>query len=66
MGASNPGDIAYLAGIAQPDVAVITNIGPAHLQGFVDEEGVARAKGELYASLPEKWYSGNECGGTLA
>jgi len=54
MGASNPGDIAYLADIAKPDVAVITNIGPAHLQGFVDEEGVARAKGELYASLPEK------------
>lgn len=54
MGASNPGDIAYLAGIAEPDVAVITNIGPAHLQGFVDVEGVARAKGELYASLPEK------------
>jgi UDP-N-acetylmuramoyl-tripeptide--D-alanyl-D-alanine ligase len=53
MGASNPGDIAYLAGIAQPDVAVITNIGPAHLQGFVDEEGVARAKGELFAALPE-------------
>ena len=52
MGASNPGDIAYLADIAKPDVGVITNIGPAHLQGFVNEEGVARAKGELYASLP--------------
>jgi len=52
MGASNPGDIAYLAGIAQPQVGVVTNIGPAHLQGFVNEEGVARAKGELYASLP--------------
>ncbi len=53
MGASNPGDIAYLADIARPDVGVITNIGPAHLQGFVDVEGVARAKGELYASLTE-------------
>jgi len=53
MGASNPGDIAYLAGISRPDVGVITNIGPAHLQGFVDMEGVARAKGELYASLAE-------------
>lgn len=52
MGASNPGDIAYLVGIARPDVAVITNIGPAHLQGFVNEEGVALAKGELYAALP--------------
>jgi UDP-N-acetylmuramoyl-tripeptide--D-alanyl-D-alanine ligase len=53
MGASNPGDIAYLAKIARPDIGVITNIGPAHLQGFITEEGVARAKGELYASLAE-------------
>jgi len=53
MGASNPGDIAYLAGIARPDVGLITNIGPAHLQGFINVEGVARAKGELYVSLPQ-------------
>ncbi|MDX2416338.1 MAG: UDP-N-acetylmuramoyl-tripeptide--D-alanyl-D-alanine ligase [Xanthomonadales bacterium] len=51
MGASNPGDIAYLAGIAKPDVGVITNIGPAHLQGFINIQGVARAKGELFAAL---------------
>lgn len=54
MGASNPGDIAYLAGIAKPDVGVITNIGPAHLQGFINVEGVARAKGELFTALPRK------------
>ncbi len=52
MGASKAGDIAYLAKIARPDVGLITNIGPAHLQGFGDEEGVAKAKGELFASLP--------------
>ena len=52
MGASYPGDIAYLAGITRPDVGVITNIGPAHLQGFITMEGVARAKGELFAALP--------------
>ncbi len=52
MGASNPGDIAYLADIARPDIGVITNIGPAHLQGFISVEGVAQSKGELYASLP--------------
>jgi UDP-N-acetylmuramoyl-tripeptide--D-alanyl-D-alanine ligase len=52
MGASNPGDIAYLADIAQPDVGLITNIGPAHLQGFINIEGVARAKGELFSALP--------------
>ena len=53
MGASKPGDISYLCGIARPDVGLITNIGPAHLHGFGSEEGVARAKGELFASLPE-------------
>jgi UDP-N-acetylmuramoyl-tripeptide--D-alanyl-D-alanine ligase len=52
MGASKAGDIAYLAGIAEPDVGLITNIGPAHLRGFGDEEGVARAKGELFSALP--------------
>lgn len=52
MGASNPGDIAYLADLARPDIGVITNVGPAHLQGFISIEGVAQSKGELYASLP--------------
>ena len=52
MGASKAGDIRYLAGIAKPEVGLVTNVGPAHLQGFGDEEGVARAKGELYSSLP--------------
>ena len=52
MGASKPGDVAYLADIAKPDVGLVTNIGPAHLEGFISVEGVARAKGELYAALP--------------
>jgi UDP-N-acetylmuramoyl-tripeptide--D-alanyl-D-alanine ligase len=52
MGASKAGDIAYLAKIAQPDLGLITNIGPAHLGGFGSEKGVALAKGEMYASLP--------------
>ena len=52
MGASKSGDIAYLASIARPDIGLVTNIGPAHLQGFGSEEGVARAKGELYGALP--------------
>ncbi|NNK99431.1 MAG: UDP-N-acetylmuramoyl-tripeptide--D-alanyl-D-alanine ligase, partial [Xanthomonadales bacterium] len=52
MGASNPGDIAYLARIARPQIGIVNNIGPAHLQGFINEEGVARAKGEMFAALP--------------
>ncbi len=57
MGAGKAGDIRYLAGIAEPEVGLITNVGPAHLEGFGDEEGVARAKGELYAALPASGFA---------
>lgn len=53
MGANHPGEIEYLAGIARPTIAVVTNAGPAHLEGFGDLDGVARAKGELFAALGE-------------
>ncbi len=52
LGANHPGEIAYLAHLARPDVGVITNAAAAHLEGFGSVEGVARAKGELYAALP--------------
>jgi UDP-N-acetylmuramoyl-tripeptide--D-alanyl-D-alanine ligase len=51
MGASNPGEIAVLADIAQPNVAVITNAARAHLEGFGSVEDVAQTKGELLDSL---------------
>lgn len=53
MGTNLPGEIARLASIAAPDVAVITNIAPAHLQGLGTLENVAQEKGDLYRALPE-------------
>jgi UDP-N-acetylmuramoyl-tripeptide--D-alanyl-D-alanine ligase len=46
------GQIAELAEIAQPQIGVVTNIGPVHLELVGSLEGVARAKGELIATLP--------------
>ncbi|MCB2262243.1 MAG: UDP-N-acetylmuramoyl-tripeptide--D-alanyl-D-alanine ligase [Candidatus Thiosymbion ectosymbiont of Robbea hypermnestra] len=52
MGANHPGEIAWLTEIARPEIAVITNAGHAHLEGFGSLEGVARAKGEIVRDLP--------------
>ncbi|WPL16050.1 UDP-N-acetylmuramoyl-tripeptide--D-alanyl-D-alanine ligase [Thiorhodovibrio winogradskyi] len=51
MGANHHGEIGYLSGIAAPDVAVITNAGRAHLEGFGSLEGVAHAKGEIASGV---------------
>jgi UDP-N-acetylmuramoyl-tripeptide--D-alanyl-D-alanine ligase len=49
MGMNHLGEIHHLQEIARPTVRVITNVGAAHLEGVGDLEGVARAKGELFA-----------------
>ncbi|MCW8840077.1 MAG: UDP-N-acetylmuramoyl-tripeptide--D-alanyl-D-alanine ligase [Gammaproteobacteria bacterium] len=53
LGANHPGEIAYLTGLVKPQVAIITNAGPAHLEGFGTIEGVAHAKGEIYQGLSD-------------
>lgn len=52
MGANHPGEIAYLAALAKPNVVVITNAAAAHLEGFGSIDGVARAKGEILSVEP--------------
>ena len=47
MGANHGGEIAYLTSLSLPDVVVITNAGPAHLEGFGSLKGVAEGKGEI-------------------
>lgn len=47
MGANHHGEIHNLSVLAEPRVAVITNAGPAHLEGFGTVAGVAKAKGEI-------------------
>lgn len=51
LGANHPGEIDRLADIVRPSVAVITNAGSAHLEGFGSLDGVAAAKGELLDHL---------------
>ncbi len=52
MGANHVGEIAYLSNIAKPDVALVNNVGPAHLEGFGSLENTAKAKAGIYDGLP--------------
>jgi UDP-N-acetylmuramoyl-tripeptide--D-alanyl-D-alanine ligase len=51
LGSSSPGEIAYLTAIAQPVLAVITNVYPAHLAGFGDLQTIIREKLSIAAGL---------------
>ncbi|MGA3083347.1 MAG: UDP-N-acetylmuramoyl-tripeptide--D-alanyl-D-alanine ligase [Thermodesulfobacteriota bacterium] len=56
MGMNHSGEIARLCQIARPSVGLLTNIGPAHLEGLGTLSAVARAKGELFEALePDHW-----------
>ncbi len=51
LGANHPGEIAHTVAMVRPQVTLINNIAPAHIEGFGSIEGVARAKGEIHQGL---------------
>lgn len=53
MGTSHPGEIAHLCDVAEPDCGLVTNVGTAHIEFFGDQDGIAREKGTLLASIRE-------------
>lgn len=57
MGASHAGEISRLVAMARPDVAIVNNVGTAHLEGFGSSDGVAKAKSEIYAGLSSDGYA---------
>ena len=53
MGTNHPGEIKYLVDIAEPSIGLISSIGTAHIEFFKTQDGIAREKGTLFASLGE-------------
>ena len=51
LGANHLGEIAHTVAIVQPQVTLINNIAPAHIEGFGSIDGVAQAKGEIHQGL---------------
>lgn len=54
LGTNHPGEIEYLTRIALPDIAVVTNVHPAHLEGFGSVEAIAEEKMSISAGLHSK------------
>ena len=52
IGASYPGEIKELGSIVKPDVTACTMVAPAHLEGFLNIENIAKEKEQIYSSSP--------------
>jgi UDP-N-acetylmuramoyl-tripeptide--D-alanyl-D-alanine ligase len=53
MGAGGPGDIAYLCSIVTPQVALVNNVAPAHIERLGSLTGIAGTKAAIYEALPD-------------
>jgi UDP-N-acetylmuramoyl-tripeptide--D-alanyl-D-alanine ligase len=51
LGSNHPGEISYLTRIAEPDIAVVTNVHPAHLEGFGDVQTIIQEKSSIAEGL---------------
>ena len=51
LGSNHPGEISYLTRIAEPDIAVLTNVHPAHLEGFGDLQTIIQEKSSISEGL---------------
>lgn len=60
MGTNHPGEIEYLRTIAQPDFAVITSIGPAHIEAFHSVDSIAQEKFALTHGAQKFFYSNED------
>jgi len=54
MGANHPGEIADLCQLSMPNHGLITNIGTAHIEGFLSKENIITTKKALYRSVMER------------
>ncbi len=54
MGANHPGEIEDLCRLSLPDAGLITNIGKAHLEGFINLDNIITTKTALYRSVAQK------------
>ncbi|MEI7771938.1 MAG: UDP-N-acetylmuramoyl-tripeptide--D-alanyl-D-alanine ligase [Chloroflexales bacterium] len=52
MGMWAPGEIRFLANLARPQIGIVTNVGPSHLERLKTIEAIANTKGELVESIP--------------
>lgn len=52
MGMSSKGEISHSVSLVKPDIAVVTNVYPMHIEFFPNFEGIAHAKAEIFEGLP--------------
>ena len=57
MGMNHPGEIAHLTKIAKPDIAIITNIVPVHMEFMKNIDTVARTKAEIFQGMSPNSYA---------